>query len=309
MQGRVVRPLLLHHVNTSAQALQLVGGMRERRNKQCAKIATSVLQLCSFCFLTKSSRALMLMLTLLHLSAVHSTPCACSNLQWLQAEHSLRCLGYTIELEVVLCRWCGGEEVGSHEIRHEVLLIFAVLANVPVVDCSNKRFAVENLRSPETSILAVLGAVLLRFLYFLHPPLHLLLAKCLFVLCSLELLKALEGSRDVLEHLFRVALGVDVLEVVIGFLDRHLLCHQLLKSWLIHTQKLQALAGCYDCRSHPRVSTKPLFTAWSAFGETTALAGNTTSTPTCTGEPVCSRTSSKTSMTIFSLVLLATHRR
>ena len=251
----------------------------------------------------------MLMLTLLHLSAVHSTPCTCSNLQWLQAEHSLRCLGYTIELEVVLCRWCGGEEVGSHEIRHEVLLIFAVLANVPVVDCSNKRFAVENLRSPETSILAVLGAVLLRFLYFLHPPLHLLLAKCLFVLCSLELLKALEGSRDVLEHLFRVALGVDVLEVVIGFLDRHLLCHQLLKSWLIHTQKLQALAGCYDCRSHPRVSTKPLFTAWSAFGETTALAGNTTSTPTCTGEPVCSRTSSKTSMTIFSLVLLATHRR
>ena len=195
----------------------------------------------------------MLMLTLLHLSAVHSTPCTCSNLQWLQTEHSLRCLGYTTELELVLCSWCGGEEVGSHEIRHEVLLIFAVLASVPVVDCSNKRFAVENLRSPETSILAVVGAVLLRFLYFLHPPLHLVLAKC-----SLELLKALEGSRDVLEHLFRVALGVDVLEVVIGFLDQHLLCHQLLKSWLIHTQKLQALAGCYDCRSHPRVSTKPL---------------------------------------------------
>ena len=108
----------------------------------------------------------MLMLTLLHLSAVHSTPCTCSNLQWLQAEHSLRCLGYTIELELVLRTWCGGEEVGSHEIRHEVLHIFAVLANVPVVDCSNKRFAVENLRSPETSILAVVGAVLLRFLYF-----------------------------------------------------------------------------------------------------------------------------------------------
>ena len=53
VQGRVVRPLLLHHVNTSAQALQLVGGMRERRNKQCAKIATSVLQLCSFCFFDK----------------------------------------------------------------------------------------------------------------------------------------------------------------------------------------------------------------------------------------------------------------
>ena len=200
----------------------------------------------------------MLMLTLLHLSAVHSTPCTCSNLQWLQAEHSLRCLGYTIELELVLRTWCGGEEVGSHEIRHEVLHIFAVLANVPVVDCSNKRFAVENLRSPETSILAVVGAVLLRFLYFHHPLLHLLLAKCFFVLCYLELLKALEGSRDVLEHLFRVALGVDVLEVLLGFLEWHFLCHQLRKPWLIHTQKLQALAGCYDCRSHPRVGTKPL---------------------------------------------------
>ena len=125
----------------------------------------------------KDYTALMLMLTLLHLSAVRSTPCTCSNLQWLQAEHSLRCLGYTTELELVLCSWCGGEEVGSHEIRHEVLLIFAVLASVPVVDCSNKRFAVENLRSPETSILAVVGAVLLRFLYFLHPPLHLVLCK------------------------------------------------------------------------------------------------------------------------------------
>ena len=200
MQGRVVRPLLLHHVNTSAQALQLVGGMRERRNKQCAKIATSVLQLCSFCFLTKSSRALMLMLTLLHLSAVHSTPCACSNLQWLQAEHSLCCLGYTVELELVLRTWCGGEEVGSHEIRHEVLLIFAVLANVVIVDRSTKRFAVENLRSPETSFLAVVGAVLSRFLHFLHPLLHLLLAKCIFVLRSLELLKALEGSRGMRER-------------------------------------------------------------------------------------------------------------
>ena len=58
VQGRVVRPLLLHHVNTSAQALQLVGGMRERRNKQCAKIATSVLQLCSFCFFWQNHRVL-----------------------------------------------------------------------------------------------------------------------------------------------------------------------------------------------------------------------------------------------------------
>ena len=53
VQGRVVRPLLLHHVNTSAQALQLVGGMKERRNKQCAKIATSVLQHCSYCLFDK----------------------------------------------------------------------------------------------------------------------------------------------------------------------------------------------------------------------------------------------------------------
>ena len=200
----------------------------------------------------------MLMPTLLHLSALHSKPCTCSNLQWLQAEHSLCCLGYTIELELVLRTWCRGEEVGSHEIRHEVLLIFAVLANVVIADRSAKSFAVESFGGPETSILVVVGAVPLRSLYSLHPLLHLPLAKCLFVLCSLELLKALEGSRDVLEYLFRVALGVDVLEVVIGFLDRHLLCHQLLKSWLIHTQKLQALAECYDCRSHPRVGTKPL---------------------------------------------------
>ena len=165
------------------------GGWHEGTQKQTMR------EDCNFCatalfillFLAKSSRALMLMLTLLHLSAVHSTPCTCSNLQWLQAEHSLRCLGYTIELELVLRTWYGGEEVGSHEIRHEVLLIFAVLANVVIVDRSTKRFAVENLRSPETSILAVVGAVRSRFLHFLHPLLHLLLAKCIFVLRSLEL--------------------------------------------------------------------------------------------------------------------------
>ena len=27
-------------------------------------------------------------------------------------------------------------------------------------------------------------------------------------------------------------------------------CHQLLKSWLIHAQKLQVFAGCDHCRSH-----------------------------------------------------------
>ena len=37
-------PLLLHHVNTSAQALQRVGGMRERRNKRedCNFCATAL---------------------------------------------------------------------------------------------------------------------------------------------------------------------------------------------------------------------------------------------------------------------------
>ena len=59
----------------------------------------------------------------------------------------------------------------------------------------------------------------------------------------------------------------------------------------------------------PNSTLCAVFTAWSAFGETTPLAGNTTSTPTCTGEPVCSRTNLKTSMTIFSLFFLASHRR
>ena len=178
-----------------------------------------------------------------------------------QAEHSLRCLCYTIELQLVLRTFCGGEEVGPHEVRHEVLLIFAVLADVSVVDCSAKRFAVESFAglgtSPEDPEVAF-GAVFLGFLDSLHPPLHLLLAKVLLVRRCLEILQGTEGSRNLLEHLVRVALGVDVLEVVLGFLDRHFLCHQLPKSWFVHAQKFQALAGCHHCRSHPRISTKPL---------------------------------------------------
>ena len=250
-------------------------GMRERRNKRvdCNFCTTALFILlldkvivCSYAdahtFVSLcSSHALFSLYTLHDLFKLTVASNGC-HLQMdnghSRAEHNLCCLGYTIELELVLRTCCGGKEVGFHEIRHEVLLIFAVLANVPVVDVSAKRFAVKNLRSPETSILAFVGAVPFRFLYSLLPHLHLPLAKCLFVLCSLEPLKAPEGSRDILEHLFRVALGVDVLEVLLGFLEWHFLCHQLLKSWLIHTQKLQALAGCYDCRSHPRISTKPL---------------------------------------------------
>ena len=51
------------------------------------------------------------------------------------------------------------------------------------------------------------------------------------------------------------------------------------------------------------------FTALSAPSKSAVGGFNTTSTPSCTGEPVCSRTSLKTSMTMSLLVLLASHRR
>ena len=129
---------------------------------------------------------------------------------------------------------CGGEEVGPHEVRHEVLLVFAVLANVVVAHCSAKRFAVKGFgglgTSPEDPEVAVLGAVFFGFLSLssIHPSIS-FSQKSSLSGAVLKSLQTIEGSRNLLEHLVRVALGVDVLEVVLGFLDRHFLCHQLLE--------------------------------------------------------------------------------
>ena len=242
-QGRVVRPLLLHNVNTSAQALQLMGGMRERRNKQCAKIATSVLQLCSFCFFDKII--------------------ACSDAD-AHTFASLCCSLYTLYLFKLTVATGRTESSLPRLHRSNRNLYFAPGVGVKrlglttkfamrfctslqcwrmslIVDCSRQALCCREPSQPWDLHPCRRGSSALEIplLSASTPP----SPSCKMPSLSCAILNSWRLSK--VRWMFLSNSSVQPLAWMcwrysLAFSSRHFLCHQLHKPWLIHTQKLQA---------------------------------------------------------------------